>query len=208
MSSDIEDDQSPYDPRSVANLLLDEADRLAITVTNVSLQKLLYFAHGLSLIEDGKPLVSGYFEAWQHGPVHPLVYRAFKGAGRAPIWFRAKGVDALTGQSRALPVIDNPRALRFILKVLIAYGKMPPGSMVDVTHAKNGPWDFIVGKSRHSVVLGMRIPDDVISERFKNHVMSVNATTIGDEPREDTPFGRDRIGAERASDASTAAQEP
>ena len=187
--------------RSIANLLLDEADRLAVAVTNLSLQKLLYFAHGLSLVEVGKPLVSGYFEAWQHGPVHPLVYRAFKDAGRTPIWFRAKGVDVLTGQSKALPMVDTPQALRFILKVLIAYGRLSPGSLVDVTHAKDGPWDFIVRKSKHSIVLGMRIPDDVISERFKNHMMSISANTPTDGPHEDTPFGRDRIGAERASDA-------
>ena len=191
MSSVIADNQGAYDPRSIANLLLDEADRLAIAVTNLSLQKLLYFAHGLSLIEDGKPLMSGYFEAWQHGPVHPLVYRAFKNAGRKPIWFRGKGVDVLTGQSRELPVIDNPQALRFILKVLIAYGRLSPSSLIDVTHAKDGPWDFIVGKSRHSVVLGMRIPDDVISERFKKHVMSVNTKTPRNGPHEDTPFGGD-----------------
>ena len=201
MSNINADDQGPYDPRSVANLLLDEADRLSITVTNLSLQKLLYFAHGLSLIEDGKPLVSGYFEAWRHGPVHPLVYRAFKDGGRMPIGFRASGIEVLTGQSRELPAIDNPQAIRFILKVLIAYGRLSPGSMVDVTHAKNGPWDFIVGKSKNSVVLAMRIPDDVISERFKNHLIPVNAKTPRDGPHEDIPFGRNRVSAERASGA-------
>ena len=189
MSSTKAGDQGPHDPRSIANLLLDEADRLAINVTNLSLQKLLYFAHGLSLIETGKPLVSGYFEAWQHGPVHPLVYRSFKDAGRAHIAFRAKGVDVLTGRDRSLPLIDDPQALRFILKVLIAYGRLSPGSLIDVTHARGGPWDFIVKKAEHSVVLGMRIPDDVISERFKNHVRSLNATPSGDEPDEIRPFG-------------------
>ena len=65
-----------------------------------------------------------------------------------PIGFRATGIDVLTPQSRKLPVIDRPQALRFVLKVLIAYGGLSPGSMVDVTHAKNGPWDFTVpGKS-------------------------------------------------------------
>ena len=48
-----------------------------------------------------------------------------------PIGFRATGIDVLTGQSRKLPVIDRPRALRFVLKVLIAYGGLSPGSMVD-----------------------------------------------------------------------------
>ena len=201
MSSITSDNQGPYDPRSIANLLLDEAARLAITVTNLSLQKLLYFAHGLSLIEDGRPLVDGYFEAWQHGPVHPLVYRTFKDAGRAPISFRAKGVDILTGQSRSLPVIDDPQALRFTLKVLIAYGRLSPGSLIDVTHAKGGPWDFIVKRAEHSVVLGMRIPDDVILERFKNHVRSLNATTSRDEPHEIRPFGGNRAGAKRAAES-------
>ena len=82
----------------------------------------------------------------------------FRDGGRMPIGFRATGIDVLTPQSRKLPVIDRPQALRFVLKVLIAYGGLSPGSMVDVTHAKNGPRDFIVGKSRHSVVPGMRIP--------------------------------------------------
>ena len=63
------------------------------------------------------------------------------------------------------PLIERPQALRFVLKVLIAYGGLSPGSMVDVTHAKNGPWDFIVGKSRHSVVPGMRIPGALPTHR-------------------------------------------
>ena len=33
-------------------------------------------------------------------------------------------------------MIDKPQGLRFVLKVLIAYGGLSPGSMVDVTHAK------------------------------------------------------------------------
>ena len=37
-----------------------------------------------------------------------------------PIGFRATGIDVLTPQSRKLPVIDRPQALRFVLKVLIA----------------------------------------------------------------------------------------
>ena len=82
-----------------------------------------------------------------------------------PIGFRATGIDVLTPQSRKLPVIDRPQGLRFVLKVLIAYGGLSPGSMVDVTHAKNGPWDFIVGKSRHSVVPGMRIPGALPTHR-------------------------------------------
>ena len=75
----------PYDPRAIANLMLDEADRRGWMITNLALQKLLYFAHGIHLTKEKQPLVSGYFEAWQYGPVHPAVYRAFKPSGAAPI---------------------------------------------------------------------------------------------------------------------------
>jgi len=60
---------SPFDPRSIANFMLDEADRVGVGITNLALQKLLYFAHGIFLNETKGPLVSGYFEAWQYGPV-------------------------------------------------------------------------------------------------------------------------------------------
>jgi uncharacterized phage-associated protein len=92
-----------YDPRAVANLMLDEADKRGWTITNLALQKLLYFAHGIHLTKTKRPLVSGYFEAWQYGPVHPAVYRAFKPSGSAPIINRAVAKDPLTGKTRDLP---------------------------------------------------------------------------------------------------------
>ncbi len=64
-----------HDPRAIANLLLDLADEVGIPIGHVKLQKLIYFAHGVYLLEIGEPLVSGNFEAWQYGPVHPAVYR-------------------------------------------------------------------------------------------------------------------------------------
>src|SRR5258707_204126 len=94
-----------YDPRGIANAMLNESDRVGQPVTHLALQKLLYFAHGLFLIEQKRPLVSGYFEAWRNGPVHPAAYEAFKTAGRKPISFRAMRRDIATG---ALSPIDLP----------------------------------------------------------------------------------------------------
>src|SRR5271156_1137521 len=78
-----------YDPRSICNLILDEANAASCSITNLALQKLLYFAHGLHLVETKTPLVTGFFEAWQFGPVHPTAYHSFKTAGANPIVFRA-----------------------------------------------------------------------------------------------------------------------
>src|SRR5690606_2091874 len=131
-------------PRAVANLLLDEADRLQIKITNLALQKLLYFAHGIYLIQTKRPLVSGYFEAWQYGPVHPTAYRSFKEAGSTAIKFRAHGRDPLSGRQRELGLPDDARLTGMVQQVLNSYGRMPPGRLVDLSHAKGSPWEYVV----------------------------------------------------------------
>ena len=68
----------PFDPRAIANLMLDVADENGQQLSNLALQKLLYFAHATFLIETGSPLLGGFFEAWKYGPVHPGFYRSFK----------------------------------------------------------------------------------------------------------------------------------
>lgn len=181
-------DTRPYDPRGIANLMLDEADRIGISITNLALQKLLYFAHGIFLNETKQPLVSGYFEAWQYGPVHPAAYKAFRSAGSEPIRSRAHSQDILTGLTKPIPAPEDPAARRLVQQILSSYGKLSPGRLVDISHAKNSPWDFIVDKARTSVAFGLRIPDSVIIDRFKHHKVSIGATPLAGEPSEDTPF--------------------
>ena len=147
-------DDAPYDPRAVANLMLDEADRNGICLTNLALQKLLYFAHGIFLNETKRPLVKGYFEAWQYGPVHPLAYKAFRSSGGEPIRERAEGQNALTGQRGQLHQLTDPSIRRLVQQVLDSYGRLPAGRLVDLSHAKNSPWQHIVDKGRTSVALG------------------------------------------------------
>lgn len=178
-----------YDPRAIANLMLDEAERHGIRISNLALQKLLYFAHGIFLTQKKRPLVSGYFEAWQYGPVHPAVYRAFKGSGAGSIAMRAVAKDPLTGKVRDLPLPTDQDVRGLISEVVVRYGKLSPGRLVDLSHAKGSPWDTVVNKARTEVAFGMRIPDNVISERFRHHKVSVDATPrAGEPPSDDTPF--------------------
>lgn len=178
-----------YDPRSIANLILDEADRRGKMITNLALQKLLYFAHGMHLIRTKQPLVSGYFEAWQYGPVHPAVYRAFKASGSAAITTRAVAKDPLTGQSRDLPKLCDIAVDDLVAEVMRSYGQFSPGRLVDLSHAKGSPWSAVVDKARTDVAFGMRIPDTVIIERFRYHKVSVDAAPrSGEPPSDDTPF--------------------
>lgn len=180
--------KTPFDARAIANLLLDESDRLGHRVTNLALQKLIYFSHCIFLIRNKFPLVNGYFEAWQYGPVHPTVYKAFKAAGSVPVTFRAHSCNVLTGETLPIPAPQDISALKAVTEVVSSFGGLSAGRLVDISHAKNSPWDFIVDKSRTSVALGLRIPDNVIIDRFKYHKIPVNLVSQSGDPGEDTPF--------------------
>ncbi|RMD63362.1 MAG: DUF4065 domain-containing protein, partial [Planctomycetota bacterium] len=54
-------------------------------ITNLRLQKLLYYAQGWSLALRGEPLFDETLEAWKHGPVAPSVYHIFKTHGKQSI---------------------------------------------------------------------------------------------------------------------------
>ena len=155
-----------YDPRIIANAILDVRDELNLKTTNLELQKLLYFCHAFNLNRYGQPLVSGVFEAWKNGPVNPAVYRAFKDFVGNPITKRAKKRDYRKNVYIELEsnipniIIDS---LRDDIKSL---SKLSAWELVDLSHAPNGPWDFVVQKSKHGVAAGMRITDEITRSKF------------------------------------------
>ena len=166
--------------------MLEEAG--ARPITNLALQKLLYFVHGLHLMETKEPLVSGYFEAWQYGPVHPAAFAAFKSAGKNPISFRAIRRDVLTGEIIPLPVVTDEEVRRRVEQVMRHFGQVTLHQLVDISHAPKAPWHFVVSKAHNFMTFGMRIPNDIIRERFQHHKVSVGPSPLIGEPSEDTPF--------------------
>jgi uncharacterized phage-associated protein len=54
-------------------------------VSNLKIQKLLYYAQGEHIARTGEPLFHDPLEAWAHGPVVPEVYHALKRYGPSPI---------------------------------------------------------------------------------------------------------------------------
>lgn len=65
-------------------------------ITQMKLQKLVYFAHGLYLaLHDGEPLINEPVQAWYYGPVVPRIYQHYKYYGSQPIldteWLEING---------------------------------------------------------------------------------------------------------------------
>lgn len=54
-------------------------------ISNLRLQKLLYYIQGASYMRRGEPLFSEDFYAWRYGPVNKETYDAFKGYGYSEI---------------------------------------------------------------------------------------------------------------------------
>ena len=56
-------------------------------ISNLKLQKLLYYAQGFCLAIHDRPLFKDEIKAWAHGPVIPTVYHKYKehGAGAIPL---------------------------------------------------------------------------------------------------------------------------
>ena len=70
----------------IANYFLDKAKETAIAVTNLKLQKLVYYAQAWHLAINEEPLMKNTkFEAWIHGPVVRELWNKYRDYSYEPI---------------------------------------------------------------------------------------------------------------------------
>lgn len=99
-----------------------------IDITNLVLNKLVYFAQVESLRATGKPLFEDKIEAWPYGPVERNVYFTFQKYGRNRI-LKSEGETAKDEQ--ALSVVDGTAK---------KYGFLTAFDLVGFSHRKNSAW--------------------------------------------------------------------
>ena len=177
-----------YDPRAVANKLLDVAEDRRVSLTHISLQKLLYFAHAEYLSVLKKPLISGYFEAWQYGPVHPGVYGSFKKYGPNNITGRATNFNFVSQSEESVDPIEDEIANRIIDRLVDKIGSLSAARLVAISHAERGPWAHVVSQRSEKTIFGTRIDNDTILSRYKYHKIPLESGPIAGEPSEDSPL--------------------
>ena len=72
-----------YPVAQIANqLLIYSANNGGELMTNMKLQKMLYYQQGFHLAYFGTPLFDEDIEAWMYGPVVPSMYEKYKSYGR------------------------------------------------------------------------------------------------------------------------------
>lgn len=157
----------PYAAESIANAFIELAAQQGKPLSNMKLQKLLYFAQGHSLSLRGTPLISDEVQAWDYGPVYPEVYHAFKHFGaqsiQKPLAHPFFNPDAGGSDPWASPKAPEDRM--FLHAVWNAYSDKSALQLSEMSHAPGGPWELARKSSpgaRHVV-----IPKESIAEYFK-----------------------------------------
>lgn len=141
-----------YGAMDIAGWFAVKAKNYEADLSNLKLQKLLYYAQGRALAVNGAPLFSEPIEAWAHGPVVSDVYHAYKQFG-----------------SGSVGVIDRPdqaeidrEARRILEAVWSEEGSKAAWRLREDTHAEP-PWRNYFRADRRHVV----IPVEAILDYFK-----------------------------------------
>ena len=98
-------------------------------ISNLKLQKLVYYAQGFALALYSRPLFSERIEAWTHGPVVPDLYHEYKGFGSEALPFPS-GYDFSNFDAQTRALLDE---------VYATYGQFSAWKLRDMTHSEP-PW--------------------------------------------------------------------
>lgn len=152
-----------YSAKSIANGLLQVAQSRGKNISNMKLQKLLYFAHGFWLANTGQPLIDEAPEAWQYGPVYPSAYHQFKDCGSGAITHPATQVDFQTFSLAPVPLPDE-EVMGFLNAVYETYGSQSAIELSRLSHLPGSPWDQ--ARRISNAVFGAQIPDSSTQPYF------------------------------------------
>ena len=154
-----------YDGRAVANYVLDACAASGCVVTNLSIQKIVFFCHAWCLGRLKRPLIRHEFEAWEYGPVLQYLYRDFNSFGSSPITSLAVGLNPETGKKEIVRADFDSDVLQLLEEVVSFYSRRTSGELVKLSHVTDGPW-FNVWNQGVSLNPGMRIKNEDIESFY------------------------------------------
>lgn len=133
-------------------------------ITHLKLQKLLYYAQGISLGLYNRPLFKENIEAWQHGPVVREVYGQFSKFGRNNI-----EIEMNRDTEEIITKIEQNKEVSEILNLTYDnFAIYTAWQLRQMTHEDNTPWDI----TQREKGLGKEIDNKLIEEYFKREIIA------------------------------------
>lgn len=119
-----------YNAMDVANFIINKCYEMHNPISNLQLQKILYFAWIGFYEITGRSLFGDIICAWQFGPVVPEVYYEYCAYGGRPINIKCETDIKSDDQSILSNIVDK-------------YVDIPVYVLVNMTHRAGGAWDTI-----------------------------------------------------------------
>jgi len=141
-------------PIDVSNIILTLSEpEMGDLISNLKLQKLLYYVQGFHLAKFDAPLFEGDIKAWQYGPVSEEAYHAFKEFGSGAITPPENfDINALNLEKDQLMLILDVNSL---------FGQYSAVKLMNMTHSEP-PW--------LGTPIGEVIPQDLLKNYFKTQL--------------------------------------
>jgi len=137
-----------YLSTAIANDFLDLAERDRRPISQMQVQKLIYFAHGWHLALHDKPLSMERFEAWDYGPVVRRLWEHLRKFGSKAVTERVSDFAMVGGKFKTVVsrisdssnTGDRAVATDIIRTVWDKYGHFSAIQLSELTHIPEGPW--------------------------------------------------------------------
>lgn len=158
-----------YDVRGVANWFLDKAAECQIRLSNMALNKLIYFAVERGILEKDIVITNAKIEAWEHGPVFREIYHAFKSFDAGPITSRATRFDSRTRSMVQAHEEFSSDVEGLLNATFDSYGSLSASQLRAISHQPGSAWDA-VWWHEGKVNPGMEITKENIEQSLQRSV--------------------------------------
>lgn len=148
---------APFSHNEIADYLILSFRDSGENLTNLKLQKLLYYAQAWYLANHGKPLIDCDFQAWTHGPVCRPLYLRFKGYEWKPITEKVESPNLPTG------------VVEFLDELKIAYGDFGAWALERMVHVEE-PWLEARGGLPLDASCNKVIPRDTMERYYRSRL--------------------------------------
>lgn len=153
--TNYEDYGAKYEALNIANYVVYYSNKNRYSISNLRLQKLLYFIQAYYLYSFGKACFKDEIEAWAFGPVVPNVYHKYKKYGAGSIPYSFDNVKEISNINNA-----DKEVINMVVTKLSRYGVY---DLVQTTH-QQGPWVRVYDKRIRGAVISKKSIKDYFND--------------------------------------------